>query len=84
MIPRIDAEALINPAASGHDAAQEAVRKAVSDVGFMTLHNTPISAAMVGRTLQAYRAFFAQPHAQKAPYDMARTGSNRGWGALRQ
>lgn len=81
MIPRLDAAALLNTHHAGHADAMQLVRSAVADVGFLTLHNTPISPQMVAGALAAYRAFFAQPAGKKAQYDMARTGSNRGWGA---
>lgn len=80
-IPRINAAALLDPNHGGHRAAADHVRASVADVGFMTLYNTPISTAQVARALAAYAAFFARPAAEKARYDMAQTGSNRGWGA---
>lgn len=77
MIPSIDLEALrvSNP------AALEAMREAATGVGFATVHNTALSGARVKEVIEAYRAFFKLPEAQKQRYDMARTGSNRGWGA---
>lgn len=76
-IPRIDAAALL----AGDADAKELVAEAATGVGFMTVHNTPISVARAQEVLAAYHAFFALPAAQKAAYDMAQTGSNRGWGA---
>ena len=49
--------------------------------GFMTLANTGLSAGDVTRAIDAYRAFFLLPENAKRSVDMARTGSNRGWGA---
>ncbi len=80
MIPRIDAKALTDPSHPGHAAASDAVRIAAEDVGFMTVHNTPISAAEVRSLIDSYAAFFHLPAETKAQIDMARTGSNRGWG----
>lgn len=76
-IPRIDAAALI----SGDPEVKAMVAEAAMGVGFMTIHNTPISEARARDMLAAYQAFFALPAAQKAAYDMAKTGANRGWGA---
>jgi isopenicillin N synthase-like dioxygenase len=77
MIPRIDAQALL----AGDWAVVEQVRAAAHEVGFLTLHNSPISVGDIEEVFAAYRSFFALPEAQKAVVDMARTGSNRGWGA---
>ena len=76
-VPRIDAQALL----AGDDAVVEQVRIAARDVGFMTLHNTPIPVADIQEVFETYRAFFLLPAAQKEAVNMARTGSNRGWGA---
>ncbi len=80
MIPRIDATALLSPDHAGHAQALSDVRLAAEDIGFMTVRRTPISADRVRGVIAAYRAFFHQPAGQKARIDMARTGSNRGWG----
>jgi len=77
MIPRIDAKALLN----GDATALADVRKGAQETGFLTVHNTPISAADVELLLSAYGAFFRLPASEKAMVDMAQTGSNRGWGA---
>ncbi len=77
MIPRIDAMALL----AGDAAAKADVVRGATDIGFLTVRNTPISAAQVQKVIEAYAAFFHLPAAQKAQFDMARTGSNRGWGA---
>ncbi len=76
-IPRIDAAALL----AGDTASQELVAEAATGVGFLTVYNTPISTARAQVVLAAYHAFFALPASEKAAYDMAQTGSNRGWGA---
>ncbi len=80
MIPRIDAAALSDSAHPGQAEALQAVRLAAEDVGFMTVHNTPIPRGTVEGVIAAYSAFFHLPAAKKAEIDMARTGSNRGWG----
>lgn len=78
-IPSIDVARLF----AGDAASIAEVRRGASEVGFLTIHNTPIDAARVRAVLAAYRGFFARPEAEKAAVDMARTGSNRGWGAPR-
>ena len=77
MIPRIDARALLGGDA---DAVRDVV-KGATDIGFLTVYNTPIAATQVAAVIAMYRAFFHLPAAQKAAFDMAKTGSNRGWGA---
>jgi isopenicillin N synthase-like dioxygenase len=77
MIPRIDAQAL----SAGDGTVVEQVRVAAHEVGFLTLHNTPIPVGDIAEVLAAYRSFFALAAARKAAVAMARTGSNRGWGA---
>ncbi len=81
MIPRIDAKALIDPNDPGHAGARAAAVTGAADIGFLTVYNTPISATTVRGVIKMYRAFFHLPAGQKAAYDMAQTGSNRGWGA---
>lgn len=77
MIPRIDLAAL----AARDDTALADMRQAATDVGFATIHNSALTPARVTEVIETYRAFFKLPEADKRPYDMARTGSNRGWGA---
>ncbi len=77
MIPRIDLSALT----ARDPAALAAMKTAATDIGFATVHNTQLSAERVHRVIETYRAFFKLPEAQKARVDMAKTGSNRGWGA---
>jgi isopenicillin N synthase-like dioxygenase len=77
MIPSIDLEAL----SANEPGAVEAMREAATGVGFATVHNTTLSGTRVGDVIETYRAFFKLSQAQKQTYDMARTGSNRGWGA---
>lgn len=81
MIPRIDAAALNDPTHPGHETAKQAARFGATDVGFLTVYNTPIPPSTVSDLIELYRSFFHLPSAAKAPFDMARTGSNRGWGA---
>ncbi len=77
MIPRIDAKALL----AGDAEVVQQVRVAAREVGFLTLHNTPIPVPDIEALFEAYRAFFLLSAAQKEAVNMARTGSNRGWGA---
>ncbi len=77
MIPRIDLSQLT---AGAPDALSD-MRSAATDVGFATVHNTALTSARVTEVIETYRTFFKLPQADKAPYDMAQTGSNRGWGA---
>ena len=76
VIPRIDARLL-----DARDAdALEAMRSAATDVGFATVHGTALGGDRVREVIETYRAFFHLPTEDKARIDMARTGSNRGWG----
>lgn len=77
MIPRIDAEKL----AAGDARALEDMREAATVTGFATVFNTALSPQRMEEVIATYRAFFKLPEAEKARIDMARTGSNRGWGA---
>ncbi|MFP7570742.1 isopenicillin N synthase family dioxygenase [Marivita sp. S2033] len=77
MIPKLDATAL----AAGDADTLAQMRVAAEEVGFATISNTALSSARVRFVLAAYRAFFDLPLEIKAQVDMARTGSNRGWGA---
>jgi isopenicillin N synthase-like dioxygenase len=77
MIPRIDLSALT----AGDARARKAMARAATEVGFATVHATALDAARIELVLAMYRAFFTLPEAEKAACDMARTGSNRGWGA---
>ncbi len=81
MIPRIDAAALIDTNHPGHAAAQAQAVTGAADIGFLTIYNTPIAPDRAEAVLAAYRTFFRLPARQKAAVDMAKTGSNRGWGA---
>ncbi len=77
MIPRLDAAAL----AAGDPDTLAQMRIAAEEVGFATVHNTVFSPARMRFVLAAYGAFFALPVEVKDQVNMARTGSNRGWGA---
>ncbi|MEO9863403.1 MAG: 2-oxoglutarate and iron-dependent oxygenase domain-containing protein [Yoonia sp.] len=81
MIPRIDAAALIDRTHSGHAEARKQAVSGAADIGFLTVYNTPISADTVRDVIETYRSFFHLPASDKAAFDMAKTGSNRGWGA---
>ncbi|MBF9041838.1 isopenicillin N synthase family oxygenase [Rhodobacterales bacterium HKCCE4037] len=76
MIPHIDAQAL----AAREPNALAATRHGAEEAGFLTLHNTALSAADVEAAIAAYRAFFKGPRAVKEAVNMNVTGSNRGWG----
>jgi isopenicillin N synthase-like dioxygenase len=80
MIPRIDAQEVLNPDHPNHAAAMEAVKVGASDVGFLTVYNGPISAADVAQVIDAYYRFFMLPAEEKEQVNMAKTKSNRGWG----
>ncbi|SFK56025.1 isopenicillin N synthase family dioxygenase [Shimia haliotis] len=77
MVPILDAAAI----AQRDGKALAALRRAVAEDGFLVVENTAISKARVLEVIAAYRAFFHLPEAAKAAVDMAKTGSNRGWGA---
>ncbi|WP_136443533.1 isopenicillin N synthase family dioxygenase [Pacificoceanicola onchidii] len=77
MIPRLDAQKIENR----DPETLAALRRGAEEIGFLTVHNTAIGAARMRFVLAAYRAFFALSTEEKAQVDMARTGSNRGWGA---
>lgn len=77
MIPRIDAKAL----AAGDPDAVEATRVGAHEIGFLTVHNTDLTPDEVSEALEAYRSFFRLEESQKQTINMARTESNRGWGA---
>lgn len=57
------------------------LRRAVGQVGFLTVSETGLDADRVCRVLEAYRAFFGLPEPVKQTVNMATTGANRGWGA---
>ncbi|MEY8829057.1 isopenicillin N synthase family dioxygenase [Sedimentitalea sp. XS_ASV28] len=77
MIPELDLNAL-----NARDTDEMArLASAVRDIGFLTVTGTTLTPARVCRVLDLYRAFFKLPDAAKRAVDMARTGSNRGWGA---
>ncbi len=77
MIEKIDFAAL----EAGDAAARLALERGLLETGFLRIVNAPIGAADVREVLEAYRAFFKLPPEQKDAVNMARTGSNRGWGA---
>lgn len=81
MIPEIDAVELFDPSHPAHAHSLKQVRNAAEETGFMTLRGTSLSASDVQRVLDTYHAFFKLPIESKRAFDMAGTGSNRGWGA---
>ncbi|MGQ7848445.1 isopenicillin N synthase family dioxygenase [Granulosicoccus sp. 3-233] len=80
-IPEISAVDLFDPSSRGYQESLVKVRVAAEDIGFMTLTDTCLGEDDVRRVLSAYRDFFTLPTARKAEFNMANTGSNRGWGA---
>ena len=76
MVPHIDARALT----ARKSSALSATKTGAEDVGFLTLHNTPVAPDQVLRTIDAYRAFFKAGRDAKQMVNMNVTGSNRGWG----
>ena len=81
MIPKIDAGILLDPTHSQYSEMVKRVQSGASDIGFLIIKNTPIPTKTVEELIEHYRAFFKLPEASKAEFDMAKTGSNRGWGA---
>ena len=77
MIPRLDLTKL----SSGDPATLAAMREAATGVGFATVYNTALSAERVRAVIDVYARFFNLPEDAKSAVDMARTRSNRGWGA---
>ncbi|WGW02625.1 isopenicillin N synthase family dioxygenase [Tropicibacter oceani] len=77
MIPRLDAAKIV----ARDPETLDQLRDGAESIGFLTVHNTGISAARMRFVLAAYRAFFDLPMAEKQAVDMAVTGANRGWGA---
>ena len=59
----------------------ETLQQGAREIGFLVVHNTTLSAADVRSVIYAYRGFFHQSENIKQAVNMARTGSNRGWGA---
>ena len=76
MIPSLDMQKIL---ANAPDEIAR-LRAGARDVGFLIIGNTGLDAD-VQRVIAAYRGFFHQSQEVKAQVDMARTGSNRGWGA---
>ena len=75
-IPVIDFRKLVE----GDEEMRSQMRRGVQEIGFLIIDNTPIDRAQIEELISEYRAFFKQAEALKAPLDMAKTGSNRGWG----
>ncbi len=79
-IPSIDARILFDQSHELHTDALGSVKTAVTDIGFMTIHNTEIDSQTIIDLIDTYKAFFLLPDDVKSKVDMATTGSNRGWG----
>lgn len=77
MIPKIDAQKLIARDAATMDLLQDGI----AHYGFLIIHNTDITQDEMARVITQYRAFFQLDPSEKSRVDMAKTGSNRGWGA---
>jgi len=80
-IPQINASFLFDVEHSQHLSCLHQVRVAAEETGFMTLTDTSVQARDVVQLIDVYRRFFLLPESEKAAFDMAKTGSNRGWGA---
>ncbi len=78
--PSIDAQILFDQKHELHGQAMGDVKAAVTDIGFMTIHNTDIDEQTVLDLIDTYKAFFLLPDEEKSKVDMTKTGSNRGWG----
>ena len=65
-IPSVSAAALLDATHPGHGQAVAAARIGAAEIGFLTVHDTPLTAARVMQVIAAYRAFFALPAARKA------------------
>jgi len=77
MIPKIDARKLI-----ARDAAtMDLLHDGIAHYGFLIIYNTDITQDEMARVIAQYRAFFQLDPSEKSRVDMAKTGSNRGWGA---
>jgi isopenicillin N synthase-like dioxygenase len=77
MIPKIDAQKLIARDVATMDLLQDGI----AHYGFLIIHNTDITQDEMTRVIAQYRAFFQLDPSEKSRVDMAKTGSNRGWGA---
>jgi isopenicillin N synthase-like dioxygenase len=77
MIPKIDAQKLIARDVATMDLLQDGI----AHYGFLIIHNTDITQDDMARVIAQYRAFFQLDPSEKSRVDMAKTGSNRGWGA---
>ena len=77
MIPKIDLQALI----ANDPRASRDLLAGIQEHGFLIVRNTSLSAADVLQVTDMYRQFFHLPGSEKERVSMAKTGSNRGWGA---
>jgi len=77
MIPKIDLQALI----ANDPRASRDLLAGIQEHGFLIVRNTSLSAADVVQVTHMYRQFFHLPGSEKERVSMAKTGSNRGWGA---
>ena len=75
-IPVIDFQQLL----AGDAETRLQLRRGVREVGFLIVENTSIELSQINSLLEKYRQFFLQPETLKIPFDMSKTGSNRGWG----
>jgi len=79
MIPRIDFAKIVQR----DKDAMDQLRLAIQEHGFLIVSNTVISPDTMRSVLKSYSEFFHLPDAEKHRVNMAKTGSNRGWGASR-
>lgn len=77
MIPKIDLQALN----AKHPTAVDALISGISKHGFLIVHNAGLSVESVAHVIETYRRFFLLDTDEKSRVSMAKTGSNRGWGA---
>ena len=75
-IPVIDFKKLL----AGDKYTLQDMKLGVRETGFLVVENTGIELAQIKTLLTTYRDFFKRSEGEKAPFDMAKTGSNRGWG----
>ncbi len=76
LIPKINFQLLLQD----DNSTLTNLRHAVCETGFLIVENSPITKQSVSELIAVYRAFFHQSVQKKEPLDMAKTGSNRGWG----
>lgn len=79
MIPELDLARLV-PGHPSRDRALRVLSRAAEETGVLTVTHPDLGRSEVRSVIDAYLSFFKRPEQAKAALDMARTGSNRGWG----